>query len=151
MSECRILLLCCLTSPWCLCESVSVPESVVIMMTSSSGNSFRITGPLCGEFIVTGEFPSQRPVTRSFDVFFDLRLNKRLSKQSWGWWFETPSRSWWRHCNDSGCYWPTSLFLLLLFMYILSMPFLHTEFIFTIVSLDIISDTWHKDTTDYRT
>ena len=39
---------------------------------------------------VPGEFPTQRPVTRSFDVFFDLRLNKRLSKQSWGWWFETP-------------------------------------------------------------
>ena len=34
---------------------------------------------------VPGEFPTQRPVTRSFDVFFDLRLNKRLSKQSWGW------------------------------------------------------------------
>ena len=30
---------------------------------------------------VTGEFPSQRPVTRSFDVFYDSRLNKRLSKQ----------------------------------------------------------------------
>ena len=42
---------------------------------------------------------SQRPVTRSFDVFFDLRLNKRLSKQSWGWWFETPSHPLWRHCN----------------------------------------------------
>ena len=41
----------------------------------------------------------QRPVTRSFDVFFDLRLNKRLSKQSWGWWFSTPSRSLWRRCN----------------------------------------------------
>ena len=27
-------------------------------------------------------------------------LNKRLNKQSWGWWFETPSRSLWRHCND---------------------------------------------------
>ena len=27
-------------------------------------------------------------------------LNKRLSKQSWGWWFETPTRSLWRHCND---------------------------------------------------
>ena len=38
---------------------------------------------------VPGEFPAQRPVTRSFDIFFDLRLNKRLSKQSWGWWFET--------------------------------------------------------------
>ena len=49
---------------------------------------------------VTGEFPAQRPVKRSFDVFFDLRLNKRFSKQSWGWWYETPSRSLWRHCND---------------------------------------------------
>ena len=39
------------------------------------------------------------PVTRSFDVFFDLRLNKRLSKQSWDWWFETLSLSLWRHRN----------------------------------------------------
>ena len=48
---------------------------------------------------VTGEFPAQRPVTQSFDVFFDLHPAKRLSKQWWGWWFETPSRPWWRHCN----------------------------------------------------
>ena len=48
---------------------------------------------------ITGEFPTQRPVTRSFNFFFDLRLNKRLSKQSWGWWFETQSRPFWRHCN----------------------------------------------------
>ena len=48
---------------------------------------------------VPGEFPTQRPVTRSFDVFYDLRLNKRLSKQSWGWWFEMPSRPLWRHLN----------------------------------------------------
>ena len=48
---------------------------------------------------VTGELPAQRPVTRSFDVFFDLRLNKRLTKQSWVWWFETPSRPLWRHCK----------------------------------------------------
>ena len=61
-------------------------------------NIFRVTGLLCGEF--TGEFPSQRPVTRSFDVFFGLRLNKRLSKQSWGWWFETPLCSLWRHRNE---------------------------------------------------
>ena len=70
-----------------------------IMMTSSNGNIFRVTGPLCGEFTGPGEFPTQRPVTRSFDVFFDLRLNKRLSKQPWGWWFETPSWSLWRQCN----------------------------------------------------
>ena len=43
----------------------------------------------------------KRPMTRNFEVFFDLRLNKRLSKQSWGWWLETPSRPLWRHCNDS--------------------------------------------------
>ena len=52
-----------------------------------------------GNSPVSGEFPAQRPVTRSFDVFFDLRLNKRLSKQWWGWWFETPSRPLWRHWN----------------------------------------------------
>ena len=69
------------------------------MMTSSNGNILRVTGPLCGEFTGPGEFPSQRSVTRSFDLFFDLRLNKRLSKQSWGWWFETQSRPLWRHCN----------------------------------------------------
>ena len=52
-----------------------------------------------GNSPVTGEFPSKRPVTRSFDVFFDLCLNKRLSKQSRGWWFQTPWRPLWRHCN----------------------------------------------------
>ena len=60
---------------------------------------FRITGHLCGNSPVTGDFPAQRPVTQSFDVFFDLRLNKRLSKLPWGWWFETPSRPLLRHCN----------------------------------------------------
>ena len=50
-----------------------------------------------GNSPVTGEFSAQRPVTQSFDIFFDLRLNTRLNKQSSGWWFETPS---WRHCND---------------------------------------------------
>ena len=52
-----------------------------------------------GNSPVSGEFPAQRPVTRSFEVFFDLRLNKRLSKQWWGWWFETLSHPLWRHRN----------------------------------------------------
>ena len=52
-----------------------------------------------GNSPVTGEFPAQRPVTRCFGVFFDLRLNKWLSKQWWGRWFETPSCPLWRHCN----------------------------------------------------
>ena len=71
-------------------------------MTSSNGNIFRDTGPLCGgNSPVTGGFPAQRLVTRSFDVFFDLCLNKRLSKQSWVWWFETPSCPLWRHSNET--------------------------------------------------
>ena len=69
-------------------------------MTSSNGNSIRVTGPFAGNSPVTGEFLSRRPVTRSFGVFFDLCLNKRLSKQLWGWWFETPLFSLWRHCNE---------------------------------------------------
>ena len=60
-----------------------------IINTSWAGNS-----------PVTGEFPAQRQVTRSFDVLFDLRLKIRLSKQSWGCWFEKPSRPLWCHSND---------------------------------------------------
>ena len=56
---------------------------------------------LCaGNSPVPSEIPERRPMTRGFDVFFDLCLNKRLSKQSWGWWFETPSRPLWRHRNE---------------------------------------------------
>ena len=53
-----------------------------------------------GNSPASGEFPAQRPVTLSFDVFFDLCLNKRLRKQSWGWWFDTLSRPWLHHCNE---------------------------------------------------
>ena len=62
---------------------------------------------------VTGESPSQRPVTQwrgalMFPLIF--ALNKQLSKQSWGWWFETPSRSLWRHCNvQSINQWPAPM------------------------------------------
>ena len=66
-----------------------------------TGDIFHITGPLCEK--VTGEFPAKRPATRSFDVFFDPRQNKRLSKQWRGWWFETSLRSLWRHCNVLMC------------------------------------------------
>ena len=86
---------------FCLCERVLLDWGAwdYLMMASSNGNIFRVTGPLCGEFTGPGEFPTQRPVTRSFDVFIDLRLNKQLSKQPWGWWFETPPWSLWRQCN----------------------------------------------------
>ena len=56
-------------------------------MTSSNGNVFRVTGLCAGA------------TDAELWCFLDLRLNKRLSKQSWGWWFETPSSSLWRHCN----------------------------------------------------
>ena len=59
-----------------------------------------LLAPCEGNSTVIGEFPSQRPGTRSFDVLFDLRLNIRLSKQSWGWWFEMLSRPLWRHYNE---------------------------------------------------
>ena len=63
-------------------------EAVSALLAICAGNS-----------PVSGEFPTQRPVTQSFDVFFILRLNKQLSKQWWGWWFETPWGPLWHHCN----------------------------------------------------
>ena len=71
------------------------------MMASSNGNTFRVTGPLCGEFTDRRWIPRTKANDAYFDVVFDLRLNKRLGKQSWGWWFETSSRSLWRHCNGN--------------------------------------------------
>ena len=94
----------------CLCDIIPLLYhsrrydllSSLPMMTSSNGNIFRVTSPLWGNSPVIGEFPPQKPVTQSFDVFFDLRLNK-LSKQSWGWWFETPLCPLLRHCNAKKC------------------------------------------------
>ena len=77
----------------------NVGKTTQVIMTSSNGNIFRITGPLWGEFTGPGGFPSQRPVARSFDALFNLSLNKRLDKQSRRPWFEKTSRSLWRHCN----------------------------------------------------
>ena len=61
--------------------------------------SYALLAFYAGNSPVSGEFPSQRPVTRSFDVFFKLRLSERLSKHSWGCWLKTSSRPLWRHNN----------------------------------------------------
>ena len=67
------------------------------MMTLSNANISRVCGPLWGDFTGHRWISLTRPVTRTFDVFFDLHLNKGLSKPSRRRWFETPSRSLWRH------------------------------------------------------
>ena len=69
------------------------------MMTSSNGNIFRVTGHLCGEFTGLRWIPRSKASDAELWCFFDRRLNKRLSKPSWGWWFETLSCPSWRHCN----------------------------------------------------
>ena len=87
----------CDIPPLCGCR---VRVQKIVMMTSSNGNIFGVNGHICGEI-------HRSPVnssTKTSDaelwyIFFDLRLNKRQGKQSWGWWFETPSRPLWRHCN----------------------------------------------------
>ena len=68
---------------------IQIMTSISALLALGAGNSQ-----------ATGEFPTKRPVKRSFDVLFDMRLNKRLIKQSWGWWFETPSSPLWRQCNE---------------------------------------------------
>ena len=84
------LYICCDNSSWWLHD----------MMTSPNGNIFRVTGHLYGEF--TG--PRWLPPTKASDAelwcSFDLRPDKLLNKQWWGWWFETTSGPLWRQCNE---------------------------------------------------
>ena len=123
------------TSPVLLCNHV--------MMASSNGNIFRVTGPLRGKF--TGEFPSQWPVTRSFGVFFDLRLNKRLGKQSWGWWFETPSCSFWHHCNVIACTVPLHVILWLTMVWFVC----HSTQVHSTTLHEHATSQWHNDILHY--
>ena len=81
-----------------ICSRISA--DVISMMTSSKGNIFRVTGPLCGEFIRPRWIPCTKASDAELWCFFALRLNKPLSKQSWGWWCATQLRSLWRHCNS---------------------------------------------------
>ena len=71
-------------------------------MTSSNENIFRVTGHLWGEFTGHRWIPLTKASDADLDVSFDLRVNKPLSKQSWGWWFEVQLRSLRRHCNEGG-------------------------------------------------
>ena len=81
------------------CKYLTNIMSSVVMMTSSNENISCLLAISAGNSPVTGKFPSQRPVTRTFDTVFDLQRNKRLSKWSWGMWFETLSCPLWRYCN----------------------------------------------------
>ena len=91
--------------PWTLKDSNKIGKDTISQGCHTSWwrhqmeTSSALLALCAGNSPVTGEFPSQRPVTRSFDVLYHLRLNKQLSKHSWGWWFETPSRSLWRYCK----------------------------------------------------
>ena len=97
------------TTPWPSCDEMFIDvlsssvHSWELWSLSSQNDVMKFSAilALCaGNSPVTGEFPAQRPVTRSFDVFYDLCLIKRFIKQRWGWWFETPMCPLWRHCND---------------------------------------------------
>ena len=79
------------------------------MMTSSNGNIFRVTGPLWGDSTGDRWISLTKAVTPSFQIFFDLCMNKRLSKQSRRRWFETPSCSLWRDCQMHCLQWKSTL------------------------------------------
>ena len=84
------------------------PSAGLVQVTSwwrHQMETFSMLLALCaGNSSVTGEFPAGRPVTRSFGVFFDVHLNKQLSKQSRRRWYETPSHSLYRHSNVTPVY-----------------------------------------------
>ena len=72
-------------------RSSGISEPVRLEWWRHQMETFSALLAICvGNSPVPGEYPAQRPVTRSFDVFFDLHLNKRFSRHPWGWWFEMP-------------------------------------------------------------
>ena len=78
---------------------IVLPRCPYFIMTLSNGNLFCVTGHLCGEFTAHRWIPCTKVSDAELWFFFYLRLNKQLSKQWWGWWFETPSCPLSRHCN----------------------------------------------------
>ena len=80
--------------------SVKNTTATCEVLRPSNGNIFRVTGPLCGEFTRHWWIPHTKASDAELWCFFYLHPNKLLSKQSWDWWFQTPSCSLWRHCND---------------------------------------------------
>ena len=99
----------------------SIHRTLVLKLSVSNRNytwwrhqmeTFSALLAICaGNSLVPGEFPAQRPVTRSFDGFFDMHPNKWLSKQWRGWWFETPPCPLWRYRNDNKVVsWPSYLY-----------------------------------------
>ena len=98
-----------------------------------------------GNSLVTREFTSQRPVTRSFDAFFDLPLNTRLSIQSRRRWYEPPTHSLWRHCNIKFCEktrWVVHTFFMCLFMNTVNktLYMLHVDFSFLTSSPNYLTE-----------
>ena len=97
--------------PWCLCiKTRCLFTTVMIAITDIM---LLRTGPFHDDVIKWRHFPRYWPFMRGIHrspensphngqwrgalVLSDLRLNKRFSKQLWGWWFETASRPLWRH------------------------------------------------------
>ena len=88
---------CCCNVPYIRCNPGTMRQ---VMMTSSNGNILRVTGHLCGEFTGHRWIPRTKASDAELWCFlWSASLNKRVSKQSWGWWFETLSHPLWRHCN----------------------------------------------------
>ena len=73
-------------------ETIVSAVCLYIFLWRHQVETFSALLALChGNPPVTDGFPSQGPMRRSVDVFFDLCLNKRLNKQSRHRWYETPS------------------------------------------------------------
>ena len=102
----------CLNEGYCCLHPGGAKQNVISTWWRHQMETFSALLAICaGNSPVSGEFPAQRPVTRSFDVFFDVRLIKRLSKHSRGWWFGTLSHPLWRHRNDPWYFETSGVFL----------------------------------------
>ena len=82
---------------WCIFTPASVVAAITCKSTYKTDTrasiawwhhqTFCVTGPLCGKFTGHWWIPSTKASDAKLWCFFGLCLNKRLSKQSWGWWW----------------------------------------------------------------
>ena len=114
---------------FCSCEHVCITRICGFrwyihpyMMTSSNGNIFRVTGHLCGEFTGLRWIPRTKASDAELWCFLWSAPDKRLSKQSWGWWLETLSCSLWRHRNVLQCCFTVTLPIVWVFQCYLRNP-----------------------------
>ena len=91
--------------------------------------------------------PHKGPVMWPWPCTKHICLNKRLIKQSWGWWFETPLRPLWRHCNV--IFTPRCVLHHIFFLQIQSSCITHESDKIPVIPMEVFGYYWINNNTEF--